>query len=260
MVDETKKDEVEGEAEAKAEVEPAAEVAVKAEETEPAAKAEEPAHAHEDAHDHEDEDEDEDGDGDEQEPLVAVKKRPALLLAQFESTADVLHAAEKVRDAGYTVWDTHSPFPIHGMDRAMGLKDSFLGMIVFLGGATGITTAVTMIWWMNGVDYPIVVGGKPPFALPSSVPVMFELMVLFSALTAVFAMFGINKLPRHHHPLFESDRFREASNDKFFISVEAEDPKFHVERTKSFLEGLHPSAVELVEEEIEEETPVEEHH
>ena len=193
-----------------------------------------------------------------EEPAM-VKKRPALLLAQFESTADVLHAAEKVRDAGYTVWDTHSPFPIHGMDRAMGLKDSFLGMIVFLGGAAGITTAVTMIWWMNGVDYPIVVGGKPPFALPSSVPIMFELMVLFASLTAVFAMFGINKLPRHHHPLFESDRFRAASNDKFFISVEAEDPKFDVERTKSFLEQLHPTAVELVEEDVDEEKPAEEH-
>ena len=242
MVDDPKKTELEDEAEEKSEEE-----------------SEQDEHEHEHEHEHEGDD-DEDEDEDVNEELVPLKKRPALLLAQFENTADVLHAAEKVRDAGYTVWDTHSPFPIHGMDRAMGLKDSFLGMIVFLGGATGITTAVTMIWWMNGVDYPIVVGGKPPFALPSSVPIMFELMVLFSALTAVFAMFGINKLPRHHHPLFESDRFRTASNDKFFISVEAEDPKFDVERTKSFLEQLHPTAVELVEEEIEEEKPAEEHH
>lgn len=185
------------------------------------------------------------------EELAAPKKRPALLLAQFGSTADVLHAAEKVRDAGYTVWDTHSPFPIHGMDRAMGLKDSPLGILVFLGGTAGVATAVVMIWWMNGVDYPIIVGGKPPFELASSVPIMFELMVLFSCLTAVFAMFAINKLPRHHHPLFESERFRAATNDQFFISVEAEDPKFDVERTKSFLEQLHPTNVELVEEDFE---------
>lgn len=244
MVDDPKKTELEDEAGEKS-----AETSADDDHEHDHAPAASPSNEELEAHDH---------GGAGEEPAM-VKKRPALLLAQFESTADVLHAAEKVRDAGYTVWDTHSPFPIHGMDRAMGLKDSFLGMIVFLGGAAGITTAVTMIWWMNGVDYPIVVGGKPPFALPSSVPIMFELMVLFASLTAVFAMFGINKLPRHHHPLFESDRFRAASNDKFFISVEAEDPKFDVERTKSFLEQLHPTAVELVEEDVDEEKPAEEH-
>ena len=244
MVDDPKKTELEDEAGEKS-----AETSADDDHEHDHAPAASPSNEELEAHDH---------GGAGEEPAM-VKKRPALLLAQFESTADVLHAAEKVRDAGYTVWDTHSPFPIHGMDRAMGLKDSFLGMIVFLGGAAGITTAVTMIWWMNGVDYPIVVGGKPPFALPSSVPIMFELMVLFASLTAVFAMFGINKLPRHHHPLFESDRFRAASNDKFFISVEAEDPKFDVVRTKSFLEQLHPTAVELVEEDVDEEKPAEEH-
>ena len=177
-------------------------------------------------HHHEDEDD---------APKKPAKKRPALLLAQFDTTADVIHAAEKVRDAGYTQWDTHSPFPIHGMDKAMGLKDSFLGLIVFGGGLTGVTTAVVMIWWMNGVDYPIVIGGKPPFALPSSVPIMFELMVLFSALTTVFGMFGINKLPRHHHPIFESDKFRAATDYNFFISIYSDDPKFIPDRTNYFL-------------------------
>ncbi len=210
-------------------------------------------------HQHDDVDGD-DHDDDDDEPPPVLKKRPALLLAQFESTADVVHAAEKVRDAGYTQWDTHSPFPIHGMDKAMGLKDSFLGLLVFAGGATGVTTAVVMIWWMNGVDYPIVIGGKPPFSLPSSVPIMFELMVLFSALTAVFGMFGINKLPRHHHPIFESEKFRAATDDKFFISVEAEDPKFDPERTKEFLNELNPTSIELLEEEYEEETAGEEDH
>ncbi len=211
------------------------------------------ANADHEHHDHE-------GDDDDAVPAREPKKRPALLLAQFDTTADVLHAAEKVRDAGYTQWDTHSPFPIHGMDKAMGLKDSFLGLLVFVGGLTGVTTAVVMIWWMNGVDYPIIIGGKPPFSLPSSVPIMFELMVLFSALTTVFGMFGINKLPRHHHPIFESDRFRAATNDKFFISVEADDPKFDPERTRAFLNELHPVGIELLEEEVEEEETTEEHH
>lgn len=173
------------------------------------------------------------------------------IVAEFDTPADVYHAAEKVRDAGYTQWDTHSPFPIHGMDKAMGLKDSFLGLLVFAGGATGVTTAVVMIWWMNGVDYPIVIGGKPPFSLPSSVPIMFELMVLFASLTAVFGMFGINKLPRHHHPIFESEKFRAATDDKFFISVESTDAKFDLERTKKLLEGTHPTHIELVKDDQE---------
>jgi hypothetical protein len=214
-------------------------------------------HEHDDLDgDDHDGEEDEDDDG----PRKPPKKRPALLLAQFETTADVVHAAEKVRDAGYTQWDTHSPFPIHGMDKAMGLKDSFLGLIVFCGGAAGVTTAVTMIWWMNGVDYPIIIGGKPPFSLPSSVPIMFELMVLFSALTTVFGMFGINKLPRHHHPIFESERFRASTDDKFFISVEADDPKFDPERTKAFLGELNPTSIELLEEEVDDDDDTEEHH
>jgi hypothetical protein len=177
---------------------------------------------------------------------LAREKKPALYLVEFDNTHDILHACEKTRAAGYTKFDTHTPFPVHGMDAAMGLKDSKLGLIVFPIGLAGTFCAWLMMWWMNGIDYPIVIGGKPPYSLPSMVPIMFELTVLFSAFGTVFGMFGLNKIPQHHHPIFTSDRFASFSDDKFFLSIEADDPKFDVEKTKKFIGGLHPAFVELV--------------
>ena len=177
---------------------------------------------------------------------------PAVILAEFGSAHDVLHAAEKVQAAGYRHWDTHTPFPVHGMDRVMGLRDSRLGWIVLAFALTGLTGAFVMMHWMNGVDYVTVVGDKPPGApqtLPSMVPILFELTILLSAFGAVLGMFGLNKLPRHHHPVFASDRFSSATDDKFFISIEAEDPKFDVVRTRELLEGFHAAHVEVIEEE-----------
>jgi hypothetical protein len=179
-------------------------------------------------------------------------KKPALYLAQYETPGACLHAAEKLRDAGYKNFDAHTPFPVHGMDAAMGMGDSKLGWIVLPAGITGCCLAFTMMYWMNAVDYPIVIGGKPPGSIPSMIPIMFELTVLLSCLTTVFGMFGLNKIPRHHHPIFNSDRFAAATDDKFFISVEVEDPKFHLERTKKVLEGTHPTFIELVEDDADE--------
>jgi hypothetical protein len=184
-----------------------------------------------------------------QEQKAAAHKRTSLVLAQFDTAAEVVHAAEKVRDAGYTKWDTHTPFPIHGMDKAMGLSDSRLGWIVLGAALTGLTGAFVMMYWMNGVDYRIVIGGKPPEALPSMVPVMFELTILLSAFGAVLGMFHLNRLPRHHHPVFESDTFKAASDDKFFLSIEAEDPKFNAQKARALLESAHASHIELIEEE-----------
>jgi len=177
---------------------------------------------------------------------------PSVILAEFETASGCLHAAEKVRAAGYVRWDTHTPFPVHGMDRAMGLKDSRLGWIVLAFALTGLTGAFVMMHWMNGVDYVTVVGDKPPGApetMPSMVPIMFELTILLSAFGAVFGMFGLNRLPRHNHPVFGSERFRAATNDRFFISIEADDPKFDAVKTREFLEGTHPAHVEVIEEE-----------
>ena len=176
---------------------------------------------------------------------------PALYLAEYDSPGTVLPAATIFRDAGYTSFDSHTPFPIHGMDAAMGLKDSKLGLVVFPMAILGCSLGFLMMWWMNGVDYPIVIGGKPPYSLPSQIPIMFELTILFSALTTVFGMFAMNKLPRHHHPIFNSDRFRGFSDDKFFLSVESDDPKWHIERTKTLLDSTHPNHVELVNDDDE---------
>jgi hypothetical protein len=183
---------------------------------------------------------------------TATKPAPALVLAEFESAKDVLHAAEKVHAAGYVRWDTHTPFPVHGMDRAMGLRDSRLGWIVLACALTGLTGAFVMMHWMNGVDYPTVVGDKPPGApqtVPSMVPILFELTILLSAFGAVLGMLGMNQLPRHNHPIFGSDRFRAFGDDKFFISIEADDPKFDPVRTREFLEGTHAAHVEVIAEE-----------
>jgi Protein of unknown function (DUF3341) len=179
------------------------------------------------------------------------ERAPSVILAEFDSAHDVLHAAEKVRDAGYARWDTHTPFPVHGMDRAMGLRDSRVGWIVITFALTGLTIAFVMMHWMNGVDYPLVIGDKPggaPGTLPSMVPILFELTVLLSAFGAVLGMFHLNRLPRHHHAVFESDRFRKASDDRFFISIDADDPKFDVEKTRALLERARATFVEVIEE------------
>jgi hypothetical protein len=183
------------------------------------------------------------------EPVRVRQKRPVLYLAEFETPGQVMRAAEKVRDAGYKRWDVHTPFPVHGMDKAMGLSDSKLGWIVLVCGLTGCTAAFALIGWTNGIDYPLIIGGKPGFSFPSMVPVMFELTILLSAIGTVFGMFGLNQLPRHHHPVFYSDRFDRATDDRFFISVEAADEKFDLDDTRSLLETLAPSHLELIQEE-----------
>ncbi len=181
----------------------------------------------------------------------SVRTRPALYLAEFDSAGSCLHAAEKLRDAGYKNFDTHTPFPVHGMDKAMGLPDSKLGWMVFVGGISGVSLGWLMMWWMNGIDYPLIIGGKPAYSLPSQVPIMFEITVLLSCLTAVFGMLHLNRLPRHNHPIFNSNKFGTFSDDKFWISVEVEDPKFHIEKTKVLLESCHPGTIELVLDEEE---------
>jgi Alternative complex III, ActD subunit len=176
--------------------------------------------------------------------------RNALYLAEFDNPGSCLHAAEKLRDAGYRHFDAHTPFPVHGMDKAMGMTDSKLGWISLICGLTGVSTAWLMMWWMNGIDYALVIGGKPPYSLPSMVPIMFELTVLFTCIGTVLGMLHLNRLPRHNHPIFESDRFRGVSDDRFFVSIAAEDPKFHLEKTKALLETCQPAAIELVKEEL----------
>jgi hypothetical protein len=136
----------------------------------------------------------------------------------------------------------------------MGLGQSHLGWIAFFMGLTGCIGGFAMMYWMNGVDYPLIVGGKPPAAIPSMAPILFECTVLLTGIGTVFGMLGLNKLPRHHHPIFYSERFERGSDDKFFISIEAQDAKFDLDETKELLLSLHPTHVELVEETVVDET------
>jgi len=170
------------------------------------------------------------------------------IIAEFDTTADVLHAAEKVRQAGFRRWDVFTPFPIHGMDRAMGMKNSPVGWFSFLGGVTGYTTGMVMIWWMNAYDYRIVVGGKPMFSPYGAFPPSYELTILFGAFGALFGMLFLNRLPRLHHPLLKHKRFEQVTHDKFFIVIETDDPKYSETETRKLLEATGSKHIEMVEE------------
>ena len=174
-----------------------------------------------------------------------VKEIPAVILAQFDSANDLYHAAEKLRDNGYKEFDCHSPFPIHGMDEAMGLKRSPLGYIVFVIGALGLIGIMTLMWWTSAVDYPLVISGKPFFSYPAFVPITFALTVLTSAIGATISMLAINQLPRLVHPVFSSDRFGKFSDDGFFVSVEANDKKYDETKTAEFLKSIGGKHIEV---------------
>jgi hypothetical protein len=168
------------------------------------------------------------------------------LLAEFETTADALHGAAMVRDAGYRRWDVFTPFPVHGMDEAMGLKKSQVGWFSFCGGLTGFTVGMLMIWWMNAYDYPIIVGGKPLFSPIYSFPVCYELTILLGAFGSIGGMLFLNRLPRLHHPLFKSPRFAKATHDRFFIAIEAADARFSDVETRKLLENAGSKHIEEV--------------
>ena len=161
--------------------------------------------------------------------------QPNGLIATFDSTADIMHAAEKVRDAGYKFWDCITPFPIHGLDKAMGVKRSIVPRISLAGGITGFCTGMTMIWFTNGYDYKLVVGGKPLFSPMFAFPVSYELTILFTAFATIIGMFIVNGLPMHYHPVLKYDQVRRGMDDTFFIVIEARDPRFNLANTKALL-------------------------
>jgi hypothetical protein len=173
---------------------------------------------------------------------------PYGIIAEFDNPADTMHAAEKVRDAGFRKWDVFTPFPVHGMDKAMGLKNSKVGWFSFLGGVTGYTCGMLMIWWMNAVDYPIVVGGKPMFSPFSAFPPSYELTILLGSFGSLFGMLFLNRLPRLYHPLLKNRRFALATHDRFFIVIETADPKYSETETRRLLESLGSRHIEVVEE------------
>jgi hypothetical protein len=170
------------------------------------------------------------------------------LVAEFNTPADAMHAAEKVRDAGFTRWDVFTPFPIHGMDKAMGIKNSKVGWFAFIGGVIGYTSGMLMIWFLNAVDYAIPVGGKPMFSPFGAFPPSYELTILLGAFGAIGGMLFLNRLPRLHHPLLKHRRFAQATHDKFYVVIECEDPKFSEAETRKLLEEAGSRHIELAEE------------
>ncbi|MGE4618184.1 MAG: DUF3341 domain-containing protein [Planctomycetota bacterium] len=178
----------------------------------------------------------------------ASNPAPVLMLAEFETADLLMSAAEKVRDQGFRLWDCHTPYPVHGLDGAMGIRPTILPWFVLGGGATGFSGGLLMQAWMNAVDYPFLISGKPFWSIPASIPVAFELTILLSAFGAFGGMLLLNGLPRLYRPHFRSDRFRRATADRFFISIDARDRQFEIDSNSKFLKELGATAVEVIEE------------
>lgn len=174
-------------------------------------------------------------------------------LAEFKNASQLYKAAEKVRDAGFKKWDCYTPYPVHGLDDAMGVKRSILPYFVFVGGTIGFFTAIALAYTTQVGLYPTVVQGKPSniFTIPAFFPVMFELTILFSGFTVLFGLLGLIGLPRWNHPIFASKQFARVTDDKFFIAIEARDAKFSAEGTKTLLKEIGGDNIELVEDDSE---------
>ncbi len=178
------------------------------------------------------------------------------VVAQFEGPDALLEAAREVRASGYKRWDTHSPYPIHGMERAMGIRPTVLPWLVFGAGLTGLAIAIFMQWWTNATSfdtflpnslrgYPFLISGKPYFSLPANIAVAFELVVLLSAFAAFLGSLALNQLPQFTHGVFASSAFRRATSDGFFVSVEARDGQFDESATADLLQSLGATSVEV---------------
>jgi Alternative complex III, ActD subunit len=169
------------------------------------------------------------------------------LMAEFADAPSLMEAAHKAHEEGYRKLDAYSPFPIEGLSEAIGFHKTRLPLIVLIGGIIGCIGGFGLQYWTSAVDYPINVGGRPLFSWPSFIPITFETTVLCAALSAVFGMLALNGLPEPYHPVFNVKRFALASRDRFFLCIEARDPKFDREKTWRFLDTLQPREVSEVE-------------
>ena len=185
----------------------------------------------------------------EQSETVAV-------LAEYDTVTAVMIAADKVRKAGYSRWDVHSPFPIHGIDPIIGIKPTILPWIVLAGGTFGLLAGLFLTIYTMATEieslgqfsgYPYLISGKPLLSLPAYIPPIFELTILFSAFGAVFGMLLLNNLPMLYNPLFRNHRFKRATDDRFFVVIETADPKFDEYETVKLLRSTKPLAIERVE-------------
>ena len=158
--------------------------------------------------------------------------------AEFSSAAALLEAAKKIYAHGFKKWDVYSPFPIHGMDHAMGFKRSRVSLFSLIGGFTGLTTAFVLIYYTSALNYPLIVQGKPYFALEPSLPIFFELTILLTAFGTVLGLLLLTLLPRLHHPVFNWDRFQRATDDGFFLVLEVADPKFDPTASRHLIQEM----------------------
>jgi hypothetical protein len=177
---------------------------------------------------------------------ISPKEKVYGVLAQFAGPNELLGAAKKVRHEGYTKFDCHSPFPIHGMDGAMGLSPSKVGFVAGIAGLIGGCFGFWLQWWTSTVDYPMVIAGKPFNSYQAFVPVTFGLTVLFAAFGAFFSSMIFNRLPQFFHGIFYSDRFAKVTDDGFFVSIESEDPKFDEAKASAFLKTIGATHVEVL--------------
>jgi hypothetical protein len=165
------------------------------------------------------------------------------LLAEFATPEELLRAAERAYADGYRRMDAYSPFPVHGLAEAIGFHANRLPLLVLLGGILGAGAGFGSQYYAAVIDYPINVGGRPFNSWPSFIPITFEVTILVAALTAVLGMLALNGLPQPYHPVFNAPRFALATRDRFFLCIEAADPRFDPAATRRFLEGLSPKEV-----------------
>ncbi len=169
-------------------------------------------------------------------------------MAEFDRPEDLVTAAARAREEGYTLVEAYSPMPVHGLSEALGLDKTWMPQIVLAGGLIGLAAGFAFLVYITVLHYPLNVGGRPYFSWPSYIPIMFETTVLAASICGVVGMIALNRLPMPYFPTFNVPEFLRASQDKFFLSIEATDPRFDKEQTRAFLEGLHPVGVHYVEE------------
>jgi hypothetical protein len=177
--------------------------------------------------------------------MIAPTVKPPIygLMAEFDTPTEVVVAAEKTHAEGYRRMDAYSPFPVEGLAEAIGFGHNRVALVCLIGGLCGLATAYLLQWWINWIAYPVNIGGRPFHSWPSFIIVTFELTILFGGLSAAIGMLVMNGLPLPYHPVFNVPRFSAATRDKFFICIEAADPKFDREKTYAFLSSLGAKSI-----------------